>query len=190
MERLFLAPENLFFCPDLGYHWDCSDWVMQEENPKPIANILEVSVNEICDSESISDNNQTELLADEPQQNGKLPDGCTERSALISLNDIDLNDIDYVDESQPSSPCKYAMHPNDYLPRHTTASSEERVKKGASVVSEQSSKSVPNGHHDDDMSDSILDFNGDGDDNDGNIDENEDSEFEYDCDSTRQSTFV
>lgn len=181
-----------------GYHWDCSDWVMQEENnTKPIANILEVSVNEICDSESISDNNQIELLADdEVRQNGmKLPDGCTERSAMISLNDIDLNDIDYVDDSQPSSPCKYAaLHPNDYLPRHTSASMEgERVfKKGATAEqTNHKKKGISNGHaENDDVSVSILDFDGEDDEHDGNICEIEDSEFEYDSDSRRQSTFV
>lgn len=51
-----------------GYHWDCSDWALINENHnhsnKPV-HLLEVSTNEVRDSESNSDNSQIEMTGDD-----------------------------------------------------------------------------------------------------------------------------
>lgn len=52
-----------------GYHWDCSDWALIEDHPKPQLQtaMLEVSVVEVRDSESNSDNSAIELVVTNEQ---------------------------------------------------------------------------------------------------------------------------
>lgn len=54
--RLILSFFALFFFP--GYHWDCSDWANQSQNPLP--NITEVPGSEIPDSSSFHSNESNE----------------------------------------------------------------------------------------------------------------------------------
>ena len=43
---------------ELGYHWDCSDWVRPSQNPLP--NITEVPGSEVPDSSSFHSNDSNE----------------------------------------------------------------------------------------------------------------------------------
>ncbi|KAI1286847.1 Fat-like cadherin-related tumor suppressor -like protein [Halotydeus destructor] len=149
-----------------GYHWDCSDWAMMEESTKPLANILEVSVAEVRDSECNSVDSQLDLVLANEQaapvrkrsapirrktftisthsasngQNGHTPtvspaedegsggnlvnnqeDEASEASALLTLCD-QVSELDYVDDSMPSSPAMYNSHPDDYLPVYRSVS--------------------------------------------------------------------
>ncbi|RWS31601.1 fat-like cadherin-related tumor suppressor, partial [Leptotrombidium deliense] len=136
-----------------GYHWDCSDWADTEQSNNPISNILQVSVNEIRDSESNSDNSQIELLSSQELNSstaqsavfcGESEDEMeclNERSALLSLKDAE-NDLEFADNSCPSSPLKYHSHPDQYLPVYQTNGDNDTDASCANVEVKRRNKHV------------------------------------------------
>lgn len=130
----------------VGYHWDCYDL---EEEMKPISNdihdIRQVSANEVRDSESNSDNSQIELLTNPDLSSlaaaKRMPKtrfgtytkaksdivNVKEKSEKVNLLESynhQINDIEYVDESLPTSPIKYSSHLDSYLPAFETNNTE------------------------------------------------------------------
>lgn len=113
-----------------GYTWDYSDLTTEQ---KPLANIAEVSGNEVQDSSSLqsadsnSQNSQMDLLpslkgselltasdyvgdSESEFLDGHAPFQGYEQLLQISEDDEDTGD--------PSSPHRYERHPNQYLPSH------------------------------------------------------------------------
>ena len=89
-----------------------------DTNDKPISsNLFEVSVNEIHDLESNSDNSQIELSCNGSQDRAFVERDVSqcEDSPLLSRNGEDL-EIPFADTSEPSSPQKYL---DLYLPKLT-----------------------------------------------------------------------
>lgn len=73
-----------------GYHWDCSDWANQSQNPLP--NITEVPGSEIPDSSSFHSNESNESNGNthqhDPLHNGTVFDvvSPTRSSPLLYLS--------------------------------------------------------------------------------------------------------
>lgn len=149
---------------------------------KPIANILEVSVNEIHDSESNSDNSQIELLVnDSHDKTINNNEDSHERTKLL-LND-DLNEIEFVDKSEPTSPQKYL---DMYLPRlvdHEWSNDHRR----RNIAHYTMDSDYINGN-DDNLSVSVLNFNTD--DSNINVCEIEDDDYDYNVEPKKESTFL
>lgn len=134
-------------------------------------------------------------------------DTSLERNSLLALND-ENHDIEFADESQPSSPMKYMTHPNDYLPMYRSNGDFNRIEEGKDNDSQLSCPKDDRRKNilsyrcsdlaNDNISVSILDFNPNEEPT-GAVCEIEDSECEMDIPDTlgtttlsngRQSTFV
>ncbi|CAG2174447.1 unnamed protein product, partial [Oppiella nova] len=91
-----------------GYHWDSYDLAQSDNKPICSSNLFEVSVNEIHDLESNSDNSQIELSCNGSQERAFIERAVShESSPLLSRNDRPNEDIPFADTSEPSSPQKY-----------------------------------------------------------------------------------
>ena len=91
-----------------GYHWDSYDLAQSDNKPICSSNLFEVSVNEIHDLESNSDNSQIELSCNGSQERAFIERAVShESSPLLSRNERPNEDIPFADTSEPSSPQKY-----------------------------------------------------------------------------------
>jgi len=146
--------------------------------------LLEVSVNEIHDSESNSDNSQIELsVTDSHERAFHDHDQSHEDSPLLTLND-ELNEIEYADKSEPSSPQKYL---DLYLPKLTENDWINHNKRRNILTYTPDMDSVNANINDDNKSGSMLNFTSD---DCNNVCDIEDSECEDYDDSNQQSTYV
>ncbi len=147
-----------------------------------MANLLEVSVNEIHDSESNSDNSQIELSVNDSHERAfHEHDASHENSPLLTLND-DMNEIEFVDKSTPSSPQKYL---DLYLPRLSDNNEWINNNKRKNILTYTSELDSVNANINGDNS--VLNFTAD---NCNNVCDIEDSECEEYDESNQQSTYV